>query len=164
MAVALFGWVFAPLFAVVGLVTGVLDMGPEWEAAQGGGNHGTLTVSERVCGEGVCGAAGLFRSDDGSVRIEDAYLDEPPRGFAVGDRVRATYTGGRPFPVVFPEEGSRNWFVTGLFLVVSVVLAVGWVTAVVMRVTRRGYWRVESPQNFRTADVGSSIDSPPGRP
>jgi hypothetical protein len=83
---------------------------------------------------------GEFISDDGTVRLHHALLDEPPRGLLEGDRTRVVYPGGRPPPTVFRENGSWEWLLIGGLLLGGIVALGGWGLALYARLTHRFVW------------------------
>jgi hypothetical protein len=125
-------WVGASLALVVGLgCTGLAatDIGPAVRAASGHGNPGTIVLTRQDCQANSCDWFGDFTSDDGTVVFPDAAMQEGvPANAKVGDRLRALDTGARDG--VYPVAGSTEWIYISLFLVVGVILVIGWVVAV----------------------------------
>jgi hypothetical protein len=115
--------VFLPMYAVIGLVTGISEMGPAVRAAEGHGRPGTLHVTSRQCGR-ACVLRGDFVSDDGSVvRWNVEYFGAAPRGTVVGDQVGAIDTGGDE---VFQRSGSRHWVIDVLFVLTGLLAGGSW--------------------------------------
>src|SRR5690242_11361912 len=97
-----------PIFALLLLVYGAMDIGPSWQAGHGGGRPGTFTGRERSCGRRLCDWRGEFHSDDGTlVRNDVTMRDTLPDSTQLGDNVRARDTGD--LEGVFAESGSQVW-------------------------------------------------------
>jgi tetratricopeptide (TPR) repeat protein len=133
-------WVGGGIALVVGLgCTGLaaVDIGPAVRAATGNGSPGTIVLTREDCVAGNCDWYGDFTSDDGSVVFTDAAMQEGvPAGAKVGDRLRALDTGARDG--VYPASGSSEWIYISVFLVVGVILILGFVVAVpIMSLMRR---------------------------
>lgn len=126
---ALFRWIVAPVLAVIAVVYAGHAIGPAWSAAHGGGRHGRFVATEQSCDHGryatTCGFYGTYASDDGGLRFNRVWLDEPPSGMKVGDSSEVTYISSSSPRVVFRTQGSHEW------LFVAVILAAGIVTVAV---------------------------------
>ena len=137
---------FAPLVAVVAVVVGVIDFGPAWRAAHGGGVPGLFTVVSSECDRKSCMTYGDFVASDGSRRT-DVLLDEGGFGRrrAVGAVVAAHDTGDRLG--VFPDGGRPQWGFDIGFLIVGAAYLAGWVVWLARRISgrRRSRNRVEEP-------------------
>jgi hypothetical protein len=120
-------WLFAyfmPVFALFVVVLGVVDVGPEWRAAHGGGVPGSFTVTHSDCAKG-CMTYGDFTAADGDTRI-DVLLNEGgdgPRREA-GTVVAAHDTGDRLG--VFPDGGAQQWGFSVGFLGLGAAYLVCW--------------------------------------
>jgi tetratricopeptide (TPR) repeat protein len=133
-------WVGTTVALVVGLACAgfsASDLGPAVRASNGDGTPGTIVLTRQECTPRSCSWFGDFTSDDGTLARTDAAMQEGvPADAKVGDRLRAIDTGASDG--VFPPTGSTEWMLILIFLVVGVVLLLGWVLAVpVTAVLRR---------------------------
>jgi tetratricopeptide (TPR) repeat protein len=133
-------WTGATLALLVGLGCaglGVVDWGPNWQAAHGGGTTGTLVLTRSDCVLDLCDWYGDFTGDDGSVRTDVAMQAEyVPEGAQVGDVLRVRDTGARDG--LFPESGSDEWISVLLMTVVGVgLVVVGLLVGPVLSLLRR---------------------------
>jgi hypothetical protein len=96
---ALLGWFGVPIFVVLMLVFLIPQLGTTWGAAHGRGVHGTFIAAEPSCHR-HCAVYGPFASDDHTVELPMAFMDLPPHGWQIGDRIRAVSSPGQgPNPV-----------------------------------------------------------------
>lgn len=130
-------WVFiylVPPVALLGIVLGLIDLGPSWSAAHGGGVTGTFAVRTRECGN-HCVLHGDFVGDDGTVRRGVLMHDNPKAGALVGATMPARDTGDRTG--VFAVSGSTDWYYEVIVLVMSGGYLVGWFLWLGWRLVRR---------------------------
>ncbi|MGV9382938.1 hypothetical protein ACWDRB_44480 [Nonomuraea sp. NPDC003707] len=109
--------------AVVSAYFAVLAAAPEIRAARGEGTTGTFTAEHLECSiYGICSWQGSFRSDDGGLRLADAWLhgrDEDE--LSAGDQAPALYAGHGGGKVHAP--GSHDLWALGAFFVVDLLFA-----------------------------------------
>jgi hypothetical protein len=114
-----------PVFATVFLAFGLVDIGPAWRAAHGGGHAGTLTLQSRFCNRWNCTWRGQFRSDDAAARRDNVRMhDAVPEGPQVGSELPARDAGDRTG--VFAQSNSNSWHIDAVFLVASGGFLAGW--------------------------------------
>jgi hypothetical protein len=114
-----------PVFALGFVVLALIDIGPSWRAAHGGGRVGTLRLDSRSCRSHTCTWQGQFRSDDGTILRPDVLMhDGVARSARVGDEIRARDTGDRTG--VFALTGSTGWMDNAAILGVSIGYLIGW--------------------------------------
>ncbi|MFI6740960.1 hypothetical protein ACIBI9_49260 [Nonomuraea sp. NPDC050451] len=109
--------------AVVCAYFAVLAVAPEIRAARGEGTAGTFTAEHLECSEhGICSWEGSFRSDDGGLRVADAWIHGPGEDeLSAGDQAPALYTGHDGGKVYAP--GSHDLWALGAFFVVDLLFA-----------------------------------------
>ena len=129
-----FVWIGLPVIAGIGLMLGVGDLVPAWQAKGGGGTAGTFTAVAEECSRRSCTWHGDFVADGGAKRT-DVILYDAPAGVTKGATAPARDTGARKG--VFSTTGGSTWLlVTGLTLA-GVVAAVVWVAIIIRTVRRR---------------------------
>jgi len=135
-------WVFAylvPAVALMGVIVGLLDVGPGWRAAHGQGVPGTFTVTRQECRKG-CMTYGDFTNADGSDTRRGIQLIEggssPRRG--TGTNVPALDTDDRlgVYPI-----GTTNWKSTLVTTLIATAYLVGWLIWLGRRYMRRHHNR-----------------------
>jgi tetratricopeptide (TPR) repeat protein len=105
------------------------DIGPLVRAANGDGRIGTFTITSVDCAGDRCSYYGDFVSDDGAVTLREVSMDNGlPGDVKVGTQIRARDAGDSD--EVYPPNGSNEWIFATIFLVVGVLLVVGWILAV----------------------------------
>lgn len=127
----LFCWVLFPLLAVVAVIFSVRDIGPEVDAALGGGRHGTFVATDESCGRypGTCGFYGTYGSDDGQLHLSRVWLGEPPSDMRIGASAEVTYTSAGSPTVVYRAHGSYQWLFSFGFLVAGTTVLTVWYRA-----------------------------------
>lgn len=128
-------WVVLPAVAVVALYNGVQDIGPSWQARQGGGVVGTFTATHEECGRRSCTMHGTFTATDGSRTRRDLVLRDSGDALRVGDTAPAVDTGDDD--TVFPPGGGNGVALSIGFIVVGTIVLAGWVFFLVRAVRRR---------------------------
>ncbi|MCX5068681.1 hypothetical protein OOJ91_22840 [Micromonospora lupini] len=129
-----FVWIGLPVIAGIGLMLGIGDLGPAWQAKGGGGTTGTFTAVSEECSRRSCTWHGNFVADDGAKRA-DVILYDAPDALSTGETASARDTGARKG--VFSATGGSTWLlVTGLTLA-GVVAGVAWVIFLVWTIRRR---------------------------
>ncbi|WP_157546676.1 hypothetical protein [Hamadaea tsunoensis] len=101
---------FLPPIAVLVLLLGLADIGPEWQAAHRIGRPGTVTLTRHECGKQSCNWFGDFASDWGQDIRKDVYVRWDPPGARVGLAVRALDTGERAGVYGFAGEGGWHYW------------------------------------------------------
>ena len=139
-------WLGVPIFAFFMIYYPAQDLGGAWRAAHGGGTTGRLTTTNVQCGRHHCGASGTFVSDDGTLVVPKAYLDEAGPDPQVGTVYQVRYEGGRRPPVVYPANGSHDWILIAGFLIVAPIVLSLWAVTMFARLTHRWFWRAEMPE------------------
>lgn len=105
------------------LVIGVIDIPVAAAAAPGEGIPGAFTSKRSECYRSSCSFYGTFVSDDGTVKVEDALIDDGVE--IVGESVPAQYVEGSRVDKVY-QRHSRDWVWLGLLLARSVAYLAGW--------------------------------------
>lgn len=126
---------FLPVVAGFMIVVSLIDLGPSWSAAHGGGVTGTFIVHTRDCGNRSCQLRGDFIGDDGTLRVDVLMHDNPKAGAPVGATIPARDTGDRTG--VFAASGSTDWYYELILLVLAGGYLIGWFLWLVWRLVRR---------------------------
>lgn len=132
---AFFVWIGLPVIALIGLVVGMSDLVPAWQAKVGNGTEGTFTAVREDCNRRSCTWYGDFVTADGGARRTDVILYDEPDGIAVGQQVAARDTGARNG--VFSTEGGYTYLIITGFVAGGLAAAVGWVLILVRTIRRR---------------------------
>ncbi|MEU2613058.1 hypothetical protein ABZ570_15980 [Micromonospora sp. NPDC007271] len=130
-----FVWIGLPVIAAIGLMLGVTDLAPAWQAKNGGGTPGTFTAVHEDCGRRNCEWRGTFEATEGGTPRTDVILYDAPDGLAPGATAPARDTGARA-GVFSTTGGSTYLLVTGLTLA-GVAALVAWVVIIVRAIRRR---------------------------
>src|SRR4051794_339467 len=130
-----FLWVGLPLLAAMGLVFGVGDLVPAWQAHGGGGTVGTFTAERRECGKRSCSFHGPWVAADGSARRDDVILYDEPDTLITGETTEAVDTGARTG--VFATTGGSTYLLVTGFVAGGLAALVCWVFVILGAVRRR---------------------------
>ena len=130
-----FLWVGLPLIAAMGIMFGSQDLGPAWQAHNGGGTLGTFTARDESCGRHSCDFTGSWVSADGSRRLDDIIVYDEPDGFRVGQSLEALDSGARHG--VFATGGGSTYLLISGFVVAGLAAAVGWIFVIRSAFRRR---------------------------
>ncbi|MFC4021045.1 hypothetical protein ACFOW4_24310 [Micromonospora sp. GCM10011542] len=144
-----FVWIGLPVIAGIGLMLGVGDLVPAWQAKGGGGTAGTFTAVSEECSRRNCTWHGNFVADDGAKRT-DVILYDAPRSLSEGDTAAARDTGARKG--VFSAAGGKTWLLVTALTLAGVIAGVAWV-AVILRTVRRR--REENSDELSSASLAS---------
>ena len=137
-----FSYVMIPGLAVLTLIFAGSDLGPAYAAAHGKGTLGTFTAQTVDCHQGTysgyhcTGYYGTFVSDDGQTRLRHVFYD---RGLSIPSSLpddptfRVRYVKSRPPPVVYDENGSKEWVLITFLTIAAGVTLVGWLVWVTGR-------------------------------
>jgi hypothetical protein len=128
-------WVFSPVFGVLFLIVGAVEIGPAVTAAQGHGAAGYFVAEAEHCGKGGCSWTGDFVGRDNRVTRQNVGFMGPHGVLYRGDRLAALDTGAPG--AVYARHGSRDWL-GDLALLVAGALVLGlWTWRMPYRLMRR---------------------------
>ncbi|MEU7798673.1 hypothetical protein AB0J14_07025 [Micromonospora arborensis] len=134
-----FVWIGLPVIAGIGLMLGVGDLVPAWQAKGGGGTTGTFTAVSEECSRRNCTWHGDFVAEDGKKRA-DVILYDAPEALTTGATAPARDTGARKG--VFSTDGGSTWLLVTALTLAGAVAGVAWVVFLVGVVRRRRAERV----------------------
>lgn len=119
-----------PVIALFFLVICLVDIGPSWRAAHGGGVVGTLTLTSSHCHNGGCTWSGDFGGAGGRATRQGVLMhDAMPTGAYVGEQLVARDTGD--LTGVFAVNSSSDWQDVAALGAVSAAYLVGWMIWIV---------------------------------
>jgi hypothetical protein len=120
-----FLWFGLPLIAAMGLIFGIGDLVPAWQAHAGSGAHGTFTAERQDCNRRSCDFVGSWRAADGGGGRTDVRLYDEPDSLRIGGTTEAIDSGASKG--VFSTAGGSTYLLVTALVLAGLAAAVGWV-------------------------------------
>ncbi len=130
----IFLFVGLPIIGVAALVIGGMNVGPAFEAANGGGTPGTYVALSEKCRKRSCTFEGTWTAADGSSTRTGVELLSEPDGMALGTKVPAVDTGADA-GVFGPDSKMHLWYAA--VIAIGLAALAGWVWVIVRAVRKR---------------------------
>ncbi|MCO1595617.1 hypothetical protein M8C17_10610 [Micromonospora sp. RHAY321] len=144
-----FVWIGLPVIAGIGLMLGVGDLVPAWQAKGGGGAQGTFTAVSEECSRRDCTWHGNFVAEDGERRA-DVILYDAPETLTTGATAPARDTGARKG--VFSTAGGSTWLLVTALTLAGAVAGVAWVGFLLGALRRRRVQREADGASFASVE------------